>query len=98
MLIVGGIAAATIAYTTGGSKPAASSGGMEVPTLSWLLEQKDAVDVKWAAKQYAVGDAAILLSYETRNKIETCGCSPFQLGGIAPRVSLIKAVRAKIPT
>ncbi len=70
---------------------------MATPTLEQLLSQKDVVDVDAVVKKYASGQAAILLSYDSRNKLETCGCSPFQLGGIPPRVSIIKAARAKMP-
>jgi 2',3'-cyclic-nucleotide 2'-phosphodiesterase (5'-nucleotidase family) len=97
MLAVLAIAAAAITFTAGNGKQAAPAGGMVVPSLTDLLAQRDVVNVKWVVEKYAISDAAVLLSYETRNKIETCGCSPFQLGGIAPRMNIIKAIREKMP-
>ena len=97
-LVVCIVAAAGYSLSAVKNLPPPDETTMGTPTLDQLLAQKDVVDVKAVVDKHATGKAAILLSYDSRNKLETCGCSPFQLGGIAPRVSIIKATRAKLPT
>lgn len=63
---------------------------MRPPTLTELLDNREITEVPGAVKFYRRGDFDLLLTYDSANKIETCGCSPMQLGGIAPRVALIK--------
>jgi hypothetical protein len=63
---------------------------MRPPTLTELLDNREIIEIPGAVKFYRRGDFDILLTYDSANKIETCGCSPLQLGGIAPRVALIK--------
>jgi len=62
---------------------------MRPPTLTELLDNPDITEIPGAVKFYQRGDFDILLTYDSGNKIETCGCSPMQLGGVAPRVKLI---------
>lgn len=97
-LVVSIVAAAGYSLSAVKNLPPPDETTMGTPTLDQLLAQKDVVDVDAVVNKHATGKAVILLSYDTRNKLETCGCSPFQLGGIAPRVSIIKAMRAKLPT
>ena len=60
-----------------------------------LLENPEIQDPVSAVGFYCKGDFSILLSYDSHNRLETCGCSPLQLGGIAPRVALIKIFQAR---
>ena len=96
-LVVCIVAAAGYSLSAVKNLPPPDETTMGTPTLDQLLAQKDVVDVKSVVDKHVTGKAVILLSYDTRNKLETCGCSPFQLGGVAPRVSIIKAARAKMP-
>ncbi len=59
-----------------------------------LLENPEVREPESAVDFYRKGDFSILLSYDSHNRLETCGCSPLQLGGIAPRVALIKIFQA----
>jgi nitrate/TMAO reductase-like tetraheme cytochrome c subunit len=96
---VAGVAAVFLWYAA--NEPFARREPFEAPqemrplTLTELLDNPEVRDPVSAVGFYSKGDFSILLSYDSRNKIETCGCSPLQLGGIAPRVALIKIFQAR---
>ncbi|MCD6282348.1 hypothetical protein J7J84_01905 [bacterium] len=78
------------------SRQEAFKAPQEMRPLSFteLLENPEIRDPVSAVSFYRKGDFSILLSYDSHNRLETCGCSPLQLGGIAPRVALIKIFQA----
>ncbi len=55
-------------------------------------------DGRSLVEEYVFGDFAIIFTYHTMNNLESCGCSPIQLGGLAPRATLISLVKEKVPT
>ncbi len=78
-----------------GKERFAPSQEMRPLSLTELLDNPEIMKPESAPDFYRQGDFSILLSYDTHNRIQTCGCSPLQLGGIAPRVALIKVFRSK---
>ncbi len=70
----------------------------ETDASAYILDPQKIVSGEALIEQYAFGDMAILTSYHTMNNLETCGCSPLQMGGLAPRAELISMVRKKMPT
>lgn|GEM_PF-3096081 len=99
---IAAIAAASAVFLwLAANKPFADREPFEAPlemrplSFTELLENPEVREPESAVKFYSKGEFSILLSYDSHNRLETCGCSPLQLGGIAPRVALIKIFQAR---